>query len=232
MARRSEQSDIDAITNFKRAHEDQWLNCLPVPKEEREWFKREFDALPPCLQAIVVKPKINLTARDACDAVAVMQDDQHKKAAHLKLLDAMWSYENRIIDAEPTPWPRPADADHDICKKYGRELCTVRGRELWTLRNSIMQALKSRCLASEPQARKLLVDGFVVVRFRPAPRREEERDMIDDLGIVSQWYHISDVMLNPFEFWVQGCEVVTDEVEKACACPSITEIALRAFAKT
>ena len=184
----------------------------------------------------VVLEKEDAPANDLAAKVATVMHHQRLRAAEVsqtgRLLDKCWKHEHRLIgkasdDPPPAPPRCVAHEDHSRCLQYGIALCTPEGKLLWKKRNRLLDVLKAECPRGSPLKRRLLRQGNVVFNLEPSLDREGGDQVLDDWGIDIMYWHVSDLMLNPYEPWFQECHELHSAEEEAWAAVGLGELGLK-----
>ena len=145
--------------------------------------------------------------------------------------DSMWSHMHQLID--------PDDCDAEIdpecrpCNSAGVCICCHGGMRLHTLRNNFIGGLKMAFDRTDRELKSLLVNGhaFVKITLHPmASSPAESEELAAFWGLVPQWVHVSDLMLSPYDSYLQPMEDVSN-IEFDCELSARVgdEIALKAY---
>ena len=75
--------------------------------------------------------------------------------------------------------------------------------------------------------RRLLRQGNVVLRMAPSLDREDGDEVLTDWGIGLMYWHVSDLMVSPYEPWFQECHELQSAEEEAWAAMGLGEMGLK-----
>ena len=99
---------------------------------------------------------------------------------------------------------------------------------LWKSRSQLLKIFKKEFPRSNDKVNRLIEDGFIVANIMPRAIDAHSEMRIADWGVKELWFHVSDIMWNPYELWLQECELLEDVQEKMMAGAIDGETALKA----